>query len=60
MDALKDYRAIAQDKYRRHLELYVKGVLGHPLENLSVSVAPMGHASMNHSSFLRESSVMDE
>ena len=36
VDSLKEYRAIAQEKYRQYLDLYVKGVLGQPLENLSV------------------------
>lgn len=36
IDALKEYRTAAQEKYREHLDAYVKGVLGHPLENLSV------------------------
>ncbi len=37
LDALKEFRTLAQEKYRTHLALYVNGVLGHPLENLSVS-----------------------
>jgi len=36
IEALKDYRAAAQKNYKEHLGYYVKDVLGHPLESLSV------------------------
>ncbi len=37
LDALKEYRTVAHEKYREHLGAYVRGVLGRPLEHLSVS-----------------------
>jgi hypothetical protein len=51
VDSLKEYRAIAQEKYRQYLGLYVKGVLGQPLENLSVSVERTVPATRSPESF---------